>query len=400
MPIKLPVQTAIDFSGVVEFLEADEPATVAARRPTQLIDAASDIDAVRSWLDYHADSPHTLRAYRKEVVRLVLWCSYVRRASLRTLKREDVAALLEFLANPPPEWIGSGRAKRTSPDWRPFQGPLKPEALHQARIILHSLFDWLVNAHYLDGNPFSLVKPKKSMVAANGLLDTATRRARRHQLSTEALRFALMFVRALPEQTPMERCKKARDEFALLAFLYTGARLFELARATSGNLYKENDRWWLMVLGKGKKIAPLPVVDELMACFTRYRSEMGLTAYPAVNENKPLISRLKDPERPITENMLYRVVTAIFRGAEILARDQGDQASATLLHHATTHWLRHTTIGITVNETGDIGIAQQLARHGSHDTTAKYATVADKTLHDTISTALARRLSIAGEPSA
>lgn len=388
----------IDFTEVVQVLDADGQSEAVSARARMLIDAADDIEAVRSWLDYHADSPHTVRAYRKEVLRLLLWCGYVGGKSLREMKRDDVAALLDFFASPPPHWIGSGRAKRTSPEWRPFQGPLKTNALHQARVVLHALFDWLVDARYLDGNPFALVKPKKRAAATGSrqknplLVETSTRRVRRHQLSTEALRFAFQWIQALPETTPMERRKKLRNEAVLLSFLYTGARLFEVAQANTGNLYRELDRWWLMVMGKGKKVAPVPLATELIECIGRYRSAMGLPPYPAAHEDRPLISRLTSADQSITDNMLYRIVTNILNGAAAVANEAGDEGAANQLQNASTHWLRHTTIGITVNETGDIGLAQQLARHGSHDTTAKYATAADTTLHDQISEALRRRL--------
>ena len=37
--------------------------------------ADTDVDAVRLWLAEYAGSPHTLRNYRKEAVRLLIWPS-------------------------------------------------------------------------------------------------------------------------------------------------------------------------------------------------------------------------------------------------------------------------------------------------------------------------------------
>jgi integrase/recombinase XerC len=39
------------------------------------IAADSDVEAVRLWLAEYAGSPHTLRSYRKEAVRLLLWAT-------------------------------------------------------------------------------------------------------------------------------------------------------------------------------------------------------------------------------------------------------------------------------------------------------------------------------------
>jgi len=37
--------------------------------------ANTDVDAIRAWLGEYAASPHTLRAYRKEAERLLVWCT-------------------------------------------------------------------------------------------------------------------------------------------------------------------------------------------------------------------------------------------------------------------------------------------------------------------------------------
>ncbi len=42
------------------------------------IDAQDDLAAIGVWLAEFAHSPHTLRSYRKEALRLVLWATRVR----------------------------------------------------------------------------------------------------------------------------------------------------------------------------------------------------------------------------------------------------------------------------------------------------------------------------------
>jgi hypothetical protein len=42
------------------------------------IAAQTDVEAMRLWLAEYADSPHTLRCYRKEAARLLLWATRVR----------------------------------------------------------------------------------------------------------------------------------------------------------------------------------------------------------------------------------------------------------------------------------------------------------------------------------
>src|SRR5579862_7186512 len=64
------------------------------------VGADDDLAAIGLWLAEFAHSPHTLRSYRKEAVRLVLWATRVRGKAVSSLTREDVLAYEAFLANP------------------------------------------------------------------------------------------------------------------------------------------------------------------------------------------------------------------------------------------------------------------------------------------------------------
>ena len=67
--------------------------------------ADTDIDAIRAWLAEYAGSPHTLRAYRKEVERLLVWSVRGQGKPLSSLTREDLLAYEAFLAQPGTDWI-------------------------------------------------------------------------------------------------------------------------------------------------------------------------------------------------------------------------------------------------------------------------------------------------------
>src|SRR5690606_3939128 len=121
--------------------------------------ADNDVDAVRAWLAEFHDSPQTLRAYKKESERLLLWAIHERGTALSSLTREDLIAYENFLKDPRPRtrWCGP-RRPRHSQDWRPFEGPLKASSRRQALVILNALFSYLTEAGYLAGNPLALVR--------------------------------------------------------------------------------------------------------------------------------------------------------------------------------------------------------------------------------------------------
>lgn len=56
----------------------------------------TDVDAVRLWLAEYAGSLHTLRSYRKEAVRLLVWATRGMGKPLSSLNREDLLAYEAF----------------------------------------------------------------------------------------------------------------------------------------------------------------------------------------------------------------------------------------------------------------------------------------------------------------
>ena len=122
--------------------------------------ANDDRSAVLAWLARYKDSPATLSSYRKEAERLLLWCVHQHGKALSDLTHEDFLAYESFLEDPQPagRWVMqvAQKAPRSSPHWRPFAKPLDRQSQRQALSILNSLFNWLVQAGYLAGNPLGV----------------------------------------------------------------------------------------------------------------------------------------------------------------------------------------------------------------------------------------------------
>src|ERR1700744_772554 len=62
------------------------------------ITADTDVGAVRLWLAKYSAPPHTLRSYRKEAVRLLLWATQTLGKPLSSLTREDFLLYQRLLA--------------------------------------------------------------------------------------------------------------------------------------------------------------------------------------------------------------------------------------------------------------------------------------------------------------
>ena len=121
-----------------------------------LIEARNDYEACQSFLS-RFKSPATLRTYRRETERLLLWCA-AQRISFGQFTKEVTERYELFLRNPKPRqlWcykIGqSTRIRRHSSNWRPFAQGLTGKTLIQHLKVISSLFEYLVTACYLKKN--------------------------------------------------------------------------------------------------------------------------------------------------------------------------------------------------------------------------------------------------------
>ncbi|MCB1770864.1 MAG: tyrosine-type recombinase/integrase [Candidatus Competibacteraceae bacterium] len=335
--------------------------------------ADNDMEAIQAWLAEFHDSPQTLRNYRKEAERLLLWALIERGKPLSSLTREDCLLYETFLNDPQPRerWCGV-KAPRFSPQWRPFVGPLSPASRQMTLLIINSLFSYLVTAGYLAGNPLAL----------------ARRRTRSHQSTRQVERFLeqdqwqalLAAVDALPRDSERDCQHYARAKY-LVALLYLlGPRVSEVAEHTMSSFQRIRGRWWWQVTGKGRKEARVPVNEDLLAALSEYRCFYGLPPLPVPDETTPLVMNLKGAAG-IGDNMIYRIVKSlVIRAAARLEADDPHQAEK--LRRASTHWFRHTSITHQADAGIDLRHLQRNARHARLDTTGLYLHAEEHEWHE------------------
>ena len=124
------------------------------------ISAQNDAQAVTAWLEEYVDSPQTWKAYHREAERLLLWLAS-QGHTLADINRENLRRFEAFLADPQPseQWVGPSKP-RSHPAWRPFRGALSPASRRQSLVILQGMFAWLVEAGWVNHNPFRLMRDK------------------------------------------------------------------------------------------------------------------------------------------------------------------------------------------------------------------------------------------------
>lgn len=344
------------------------------------IEANDDLQAIQAWLAEYAEQKQTLRAYKKEAERLLLWCWLEIGKPLSSLTRQDFNLYQKFLANPQPaeRWIGQQRVPRHSPQWRPFQQGLNPASQQHSLRVLKGLFNYLHQAGYLAGNPLALIKTsnlrKDAQQVRQRHLDQETWQALvdyTHGLTDKLARVDQDEELSAKDLTQLREIERWR---LLLAFLYLLApRVSEVAQTQVKDFFYQRGHWWWAVEGKGQKYAELPVNPALIEAIQRYRKFMQLeplTPRLASTDTSPLVLNLAGTDG-ISANMIYRTIKKLTNQASgALAETQPEVAAC--LAKASTHWFRHTSITHQADAGIDLRFLARNARHANLATTRIY----------------------------
>ncbi|WP_386083845.1 tyrosine-type recombinase/integrase [Vreelandella sp. F11] len=341
------------------------------------IGAQNDAQAVTAWLDEYMDSPQTWKAYRREAERLLLWLAS-QELTLADINRETLRGFEAFLANPQPseQWVGPSKP-RTHPAWRPFRGALSPASRRQTLVILQGMYAWLVEAGWVNHNPFRLMRDKSRR------LNNQTPRIERYLESGLWAWLWQWLNRPLArEEGSRAHFEQARRRF-IFGFAYLLApRISEMADAHMGDFQRSEGRWWWHVVGKGSKIARIPLPDDMLDCLRQWRQALGLPDAPSQLEAETPVLRALDGQRGLGHNQLYRLIRTTFQqAAQALEDDGGAPEHIAALNQATPHWLRHTSITHQAQSGISLRHLAESARHARLDTTSRYLHTEDNEWH-------------------
>lgn len=367
---------------IVEFGHVQLPAELRGRHGTLRgagicsIAADDDIAAVNAWLA-HCHSPHTLRAYRREVERLLLWAGSVRLKPLSSLMTEDYYAYNEFLKDPKPaeRWCAPQRPRplRAAVEWRPFAGPLLPKSRSYAMGVIKLLTTFLHQTGYFAINPMATFKLKRP--------DGKARTDR--YLERELILAGFEAVEALPRDNEEAVHIYERARFLLRLLYGCGARPHEVILATMADLKVNEGRWWWYIVGKGEKERRVVVPAGLLEALKRYRRHRSLPPLPASVETAPLIVSVRG-ERPLgSTDALRKVMRTIFDAVQSTLPE--DDPRQERLSKASTHWMRHTFATHTLDGGAKIKHVQDALGHASVATLSIYTHSEDRHLHADLS---------------
>ena len=354
------------------------------------ITAVNDFDALNTWLQLkNSDSTQVL--YRREIERLMMWCTRIRGVPLSSLSIEDALEYRFFLGAVPPSWVCKKGTPINSPAWSPFAGSLSASSTKKALVIVHGFFAWLVTSGYCTANPFSGVKVQTALpslaelsTSADDLTSLEFARSRVGAVVTRTLPHAarLAIERELAQgvQNPF----MARVRFVFRLAVMTGLRISEIAAARRDHLVRieptaqDPGGWSLRVVGKRGKLREVPFADSLMQDLLDYLGSRGLPAcLVEVDAGVFLVGKrsrfLKggDAADGVRPQTIHRSLLTLFeRSMQRLSIDDRDAAAR--LQSASAHWLRHTCATDAVAAEVPLDVVANTLGHSSLTTTSQY----------------------------
>ncbi|MDO8728668.1 MAG: site-specific integrase [bacterium] len=360
-----------DISPVFDDFESMEIEQVDQTDEDYLISASDDVGAMLEWVNRYKHSPHTFAAARKDAERFYLWirnCGL----TLKTVRKQDCERYRDFLSNPMPTdvWCGPPKPRYNSngqPNsaWKPFVGRLKRSSVKQTCTQMFGLYEFLSNAGYVSGNPWRLL----------GRLPKAETQADfiERFLDVNSMQILRSYIDSMRLGNHIEQKHYARTRWIFSLLYLSAARRSEVVSAKMGDFRLINGKWWWKVLGKGETVGDIPVNDELISELANYRSSLGLSPLPSLNETTPLLSDVSGKLRAVCSSSLYKTVKKILDNAADMAENFEDYTSASNLRSASTHWMRHTSATDQANaENANLVAVSKNLRHANLTTTSIY----------------------------
>ena len=283
---------------------------------------------------------------------------------MSSLTTEDAIGYRAFIRQPSPRrrWVGPA-APRTSPQWRPFQGPLSPRSAAYALSVISALFRWLVEQRYVLANPFAGVRVK----AGRGDRQPSTRAFTSHEWS---------LIRPIAERLEDHGWSTAaalRLQFVLDFTYSTGLRSNEVIKARLKH-FTDDDRHnrWISVVGKGNKTGQVLVPPNARRALDTYLAARRISTSPMrwIGSN-PLVASISGDAGPLSASRLWAVMKRFFEHAASQL-DRVNSPLADKLRRASPHWMRHTHATHALGAGASLTTVRDNLRHASVSTTSIY----------------------------
>lgn len=322
-------------------------------------------------------SPHTIRAYKKEFLRFLLWMRTQRTWApdlLRRVSTEEIHAYAEFLKDPRP--MTNEFLQRHGWKHNPFRKGLSDESRNYAIRLVRLMFARLQELESANDQPYSRFNPAKHVDAAYTRKESSDNTVEKVFLEEE-WREILVTIETMPKHTEKQLKVYHRTRWIFHLTYHTYARIGDISKLRMSDFRRGSEGWSINLVGKGKLAASIVATNELMAALAVYRLSLGWSATPSFDEKHPAVLPFRgragaDGETfGLTEQSIYVVCKDVY--AETAKRLQRvNPEAAAKIRRATPHWLRHTSITHALEGGVPARYVRAQARHSSLVITARY----------------------------
>ncbi len=358
----------------------------------QLDFAQDNLKHAFEFLKQYDGNESTFKCYRREIERLIQWSWLIQEKSILDLKRDDLEAYINFCMKPPRSWIALKVVSRfrtingvrtPNRNWRPFviqhktneilnkdHYKFSQKSIREIFVALGSFYTFLNSENVVDSNPVNSIRQKSKFIRKNQT-KSAVRRLTDLQWKI-VVDTAKDLAQSLPE-------KYERTLFVISALYLMYLRVSELVETSRwspqmNHFYQDSyQNWWFKTVGKGNKERNIAVNDDMLLALSRWRQYLGLLDLPAIDENFPLIPKLRGCGNITDVKSIYLIVDECFSAAAEKLKEMNQFTEAENLRHASSHWLRHTGISDSINKYDrPIAHVRDDAGHASINTTDRY----------------------------
>ena len=342
-------------------------------------DVISDTQAIDIFLQsYQRSSQHTIRSYKKECLRFLLWLKSTKANTIALSPSllphatvQDINNYLEFLSSP--RLFSESFLKANGWSHQPFRVALGDKSVKHCVVVLHRMFDALRNLRTTNNAPYCQFNPV--VLAHDSVVSTvSTATEVEAALTLEEWQAILDAIEDLPRTTTRDIKHYHRARWIMQLLYRTYLRRDEAAKLKMNSFEPTQDGWCVRVIGKGKKEAKIIATKKLMDELGIYRASFKLSPLPHHDEKRPAIMAVTGVDKGVTSQAIYLTTKVIFELAaqKIESSSNPDMHAAQRLRQATAHWMRHTGITHAMESGVNARYVQTQARHSSLNTTAKY----------------------------
>jgi integrase len=351
-------------------------------------------------------SAGTQNRFRNESERFMLFLWNEKQKSILSIDVEDVRDYIDWIWSPPKNLIADttiasrfksqkkSDVRNVNPNWRPFvmrqskasrktdelitpgstklQRPKKNYSINQTSLqnayaSLNVFLKELNESGRIPRNPLPLVKRSCKYLIKGKVYKPP------HTIDDDTWDLFVETLTKAADENPYYE----KHRFLILSLKVLFLRISELSHKNYfipvfGHFRQDasGEGWVLSVVGKGRKERLVTVPDSYIDhVLTRYRSALGLSPLPHIDENTPIMPSNKTGA-PLHQDSLNNMVEEAFDLVikKLVIDNKKQQAHA--IAGASSHWLRHTGATQALDEINETMLAEELG-HASVKTTVE-----------------------------